>query len=108
MQFSGYSPLRFAPDLVAGVALAAYAIPVSLAYRTLAGLPPAVSIRISDGRPGLCGGGLVAVPGDWSNLGDILMMADVGDMMATTQRSRKSVVSRNPCAAAAGHQDSGC
>lgn len=28
------------PDVVAGVTLAAYAIPVSLAYATLAGLPP--------------------------------------------------------------------
>ena len=31
-------------DLVAGVTLAAYAIPVSLAYATLAGLPPQVGI----------------------------------------------------------------
>ena len=29
-----------ASDVVAGVTLAAYAIPVSLAYATLAGLPP--------------------------------------------------------------------
>ena len=28
------------PDIIAGVTLAAYAIPVSLAYATLAGLPP--------------------------------------------------------------------
>ena len=32
------------PDVVAGVTLAAYAIPVSLAYATLAGLPPQVGI----------------------------------------------------------------
>jgi sulfate permease, SulP family len=32
------------PDIVAGVTLAAYAIPVSLAYATLAGLPPQVGI----------------------------------------------------------------
>ena len=31
-------------DLIAGVTLAAYAIPVSLAYATLAGLPPQVGI----------------------------------------------------------------
>src|SRR5688500_19838374 len=31
-------------DLVAGVTLAAYAIPVALAYATLAGLPPQVGI----------------------------------------------------------------
>jgi MFS superfamily sulfate permease-like transporter len=46
-------PLRWLPryeiawlpqDLVAGVTLAAYAIPVSLAYATLAGLPPQVGI----------------------------------------------------------------
>jgi MFS superfamily sulfate permease-like transporter len=30
------------PDLVAGITLAAYAIPVSLAYAGLAGLPPQV------------------------------------------------------------------
>ena len=40
----GY-PLAFFPaDLVAGVTLAAYAIPVSLAYATLAGLSPEVGI----------------------------------------------------------------
>jgi hypothetical protein len=31
-------------DVVAGVTLAAYAIPVSLAYATLAGLPPQVGV----------------------------------------------------------------
>ncbi len=37
--------IRWLPrDLVAGVTLAAYAIPVSLAYATLAGLPPEVGI----------------------------------------------------------------
>ena len=40
----GY-PLNWLPsDLVAGVTLAAYAVPVSLAYATLAGLPPQVGI----------------------------------------------------------------
>jgi high affinity sulfate transporter 1 len=36
-----YRASWLAPDAVAGVTLAAYAIPVSLAYATLAGLPPA-------------------------------------------------------------------
>lgn len=36
----GYQGRWLAPDAVAGVTLAAYAIPVSLAYATLAGLPP--------------------------------------------------------------------
>jgi high affinity sulfate transporter 1 len=44
MRSFGYSPLWFASDLVAGLTLAAYAIPVSLAYATLAGLPPAVGV----------------------------------------------------------------
>jgi sulfate permease, SulP family len=33
-----------AGDIIAGIALAAYAIPVSLAYATLAGLPPQVGV----------------------------------------------------------------
>jgi MFS superfamily sulfate permease-like transporter len=32
------------PDAIAGITLAAYAIPVSLAYATLAGLPPQIGI----------------------------------------------------------------
>jgi SulP family sulfate permease len=39
-----YRSAWIAPDLAAGVMLAAYAIPVSLAYATLAGLPPQVGI----------------------------------------------------------------
>jgi SulP family sulfate permease len=35
-----YQPRWFKADLVAGVTLAAYAVPVSMAYATLAGLPP--------------------------------------------------------------------
>ncbi|MCC7476319.1 MAG: SulP family inorganic anion transporter [Pirellulales bacterium] len=35
-----YEPAWFASDLISGVTLAAYAIPVALAYATLAGLPP--------------------------------------------------------------------
>ena len=35
-----YRPAWLASDAVAGVTLAAYAIPVSLAYASLAGLPP--------------------------------------------------------------------
>ena len=36
----GYTLKTFASDSIAGVTLAAYAIPVSLAYAMLAGLPP--------------------------------------------------------------------
>jgi len=39
-----YRPSWLAGDLVAGITLAAYAIPVSLAYAGLAGLPPQVGI----------------------------------------------------------------
>jgi high affinity sulfate transporter 1 len=40
----GYQAAWLPGDIVAGVTLAAYAIPVSLAYATLAGLPPQVGI----------------------------------------------------------------
>ena len=39
-----YRAIWLRPDIVAGVTLAAYAIPVSLAYATLAGLPPQYGI----------------------------------------------------------------
>jgi len=39
-----YRPTWLSGDFVAGVTLAAYAIPVALAYATLAGLPPQVGI----------------------------------------------------------------
>jgi high affinity sulfate transporter 1 len=39
-----YRPAWLTSDFVAGVTLAAYAIPVALAYATLAGLPPQVGI----------------------------------------------------------------
>lgn len=39
-----YQPIWLLSDLIAGVTLAAYAIPVALAYATLAGLPPQVGI----------------------------------------------------------------
>jgi SulP family sulfate permease len=39
-----YRPEFLGGDIVAGVTLAAYAIPVSLAYATLAGLPPQVGV----------------------------------------------------------------
>lgn len=41
---AGYKPSWFHRDAIAGVTLAAYAIPVSLAYAGLAGLPPQVGI----------------------------------------------------------------
>ncbi|WP_291297561.1 SulP family inorganic anion transporter [Elioraea sp.] len=40
----GYRPAWLTADLVAGITLAAYAIPVALAYATLAGLPPQVGV----------------------------------------------------------------
>ena len=40
----GYQAAWLPGDMVAGVTLAAYAIPVSLAYASLAGLPPQVGI----------------------------------------------------------------
>jgi high affinity sulfate transporter 1 len=40
----GYRPAWLGADLVAGITLAAYGIPVALAYATLAGLPPQVGI----------------------------------------------------------------
>src|SRR5271154_5846492 len=40
----GYLNAGLSFDLVAGVTLAAYAIPVALAYATLAGLPPQVGV----------------------------------------------------------------
>jgi high affinity sulfate transporter 1 len=40
----GYQPKWLTGDLVAGVTLAAYAVPVSLAYAGLAGLPPQVGL----------------------------------------------------------------
>src|SRR6185369_3387737 len=40
----GYQPRWLMGDLVAGVTLAAYAVPVSLAYAGLAGLPPQVGL----------------------------------------------------------------
>src|SRR5215470_17537328 len=39
-----YRPSWLIGDIVAGVTLAAYAIPVSLAYAGLAGLPPQVGV----------------------------------------------------------------
>ena len=41
---AGYPRPWLGRDLVAGITLAAYAIPVSLAYAGLAGLPPQVGI----------------------------------------------------------------
>ena len=41
---ANYQPSWMRADLVAGITLAAYAIPVALAYATLAGLPPQVGV----------------------------------------------------------------
>src|SRR6187551_3474012 len=39
-----YQPAWLTQDVVAGVTLAAYAVPVSLAYASLAGLPPQMGL----------------------------------------------------------------
>src|SRR5215470_14067838 len=41
---AGYTPRRLAPDTIAGLSLAAFVIPESLAYATLAGLPPVTGL----------------------------------------------------------------
>lgn len=41
---AAYQPAWLGADLVAGITLAAYAVPVALAYATLAGLPPQVGV----------------------------------------------------------------
>ncbi|HWT08623.1 MAG TPA: SulP family inorganic anion transporter [Roseomonas sp.] len=41
---AAYRPAWFGADLLAGITLAAYAVPVALAYATLAGLPPQVGV----------------------------------------------------------------
>lgn len=41
---SGYNLNTLGSDAIAGITLTAYAIPVSLAYATLAGLPPQYGI----------------------------------------------------------------
>src|SRR5688500_11657273 len=41
---SDYQPAWLKDDILAGLTLAAYAIPVSLAYATLAGLPPPMGL----------------------------------------------------------------
>ena len=41
---TGYGPLILRADLIAGLSLAAFAIPESIAYATLAGLPPAAGL----------------------------------------------------------------
>ncbi len=41
---AAYRPAFLPADLIAGATLASYAIPVSLAYASLAGLPPQVGI----------------------------------------------------------------
>ena len=58
-------------DLVAGVTLAAYALPVSLAYATLAGLPPQVGIYGYLWRDRLCPVRIVAPTGGWTDFRDL-------------------------------------
>jgi SulP family sulfate permease len=41
---AGYAPRRLVPDTIAGLSLAAFVIPESVAYATLAGLPPVTGL----------------------------------------------------------------
>ena len=66
---SGYPVGGLSSDLVASVTLAAYTIPVSLAYATLDGLPPL--LWLSDGRPRLHVGRLIPISRNWPDLGDL-------------------------------------
>ena len=54
-----YQPSWLPSDVMAGVTLAAYAIPVSLAYAALAGLPPQTKSILSFGGLGLIVVGLI-------------------------------------------------
>jgi len=56
-------------DLVAGVTLAPYAIPVALAYAALAGLPPQLGIYGYMLGFRLCTAGLLEASGDRADLG---------------------------------------
>lgn len=44
----GYQPSWLGGDLVAGIRLAAHAVPVTLAYATLAGFPPQVGVMAAE------------------------------------------------------------
>src|SRR5437870_5275254 len=55
---AGYQTQWLKPDLIAGITLAAYAIPVSMAYASLAGVPPQYGIYCY-----LCGGLIYALFG---------------------------------------------
>ncbi len=68
----GYSLTWLRSDLVAGVTLAAYAVPVALAYATLAGLPPQVGVYgYMLGGHRLCAARFVASSRDRADLGDL-------------------------------------
>jgi SulP family sulfate permease len=102
-------------DLVAGVTLAAYAVPVALAYATLAGLPPQVGVY------GYILGGLgYALLGSSRHLAigptsaiSLMVAASVGTMAggdaAHTPRLRASPLSPSRSSASSpGHSDSAC
>jgi sulfate permease, SulP family len=93
----GYRFTWLSSDFVAGVTLAAYAIPVALAYATLAGLPPQVGIY------GYLLGGLgYALLGSSRQLAigptsaiSLMIAGTVGEMAGGMPRiTRKSPVSR--------------
>src|SRR4051794_20018677 len=60
-------------DIVAGITLAAYAVPVSLAYVALAGLPPQIGVylRLHARRHWLCPARGIAAARNRPDLGDL-------------------------------------
>ena len=71
-RISGYFGSWLSSDLVAGITLAAYAIPVSLAYATLAGLPPQVGVYgYLMGGLGYASGWFFPISRHWSHLSNL-------------------------------------
>ena len=79
-------------DAIAGVTLAAYAIPVSLAYATLAGLPPQVGIYgylLGGIGYALLGGSRQLAIGPTSAI-SLMIAATVGGTSVTTANTTKT------------------
>ena len=81
---------RLSFDLVSGVTLAAYAIPVSLAYATLAGLPPQVGLYAY-----MVGGPAYALAGSSRYLA-IGPTSAISLMIAGTAAEMAAVLAANP------------
>ena len=78
---AGYRASWLRPDIIAGVTLAAYAIPVSLAYAALAGLPPQVGIYGY-----MLGGMVISVYGP--NSSKPLLLIGLSNIMGWADRER--------------------